>query len=129
MAAATAFFGRTYGEAVDLLIAARDYLALSEPGERRALAPMERLAMTSETMRLTVRLTHIMAWLLAQRAVQAGELDPDAALDRPLAEWAVCMAGTDQDGRLPPLLADLLERSRRLYVRVARLDELARRAA
>ena len=28
---------------------------------------------------------------------------------------------------VPPRLADLLGRSRRLYVRVARLDELARR--
>ena len=126
--ALTAFFGKTYGEAFDLLVEARDYLALGEPGERRALPPMERLVMCAETMRLTARLTQMMAWLLAQRAVQSGELRRDEALAEPLATLEVCMSGEDREVRgLPPRLGDLLGRSRRLYVRVARLDELARR--
>lgn len=121
----TAFFGKTYGEAMSLLVEARDYLAHAEPAERSALAPLARLAMCAETTRLSERLTRIMAWLLMQRAVHAGEISREAALDQPLAAHVVCMDGVEAG--LPPRLADLLGRSRRLYVRVARLDELARR--
>jgi regulator of CtrA degradation len=123
----TAFFGKTYGEAVDLLVEARDYLSVFEPDEHGALKPMERLVMCSETLRLTARLTQIMAWLLAQRAVQSGEMSREQALAEPLAGLGICMDGEDsEDEPLPPRLSELLGRSRRLYVRVARLDELAR---
>ncbi len=128
-AAETAFFGKTYGEAFDLVLEARDYLSFFEAGERSALLPMERLMMCSETLRLTARLTQIMGWLLAQRAVQSGEIGRDEALAEPLAALEICMDGEDrEEGSLPPRLSDLLGRSRRLYVRVAHLDEMARRA-
>jgi regulator of CtrA degradation len=126
--AETVFFGRTYGEAFRLLVEARDYFAFVEPDERGAVPTTRRVQMCSETMRLTARLTQIMAWLLAQRALQAGEMNREEALAAPLAGLEICMAGeeTEEDG-LPPGLSDLLGRSRKLYVRVARLDELARR--
>jgi regulator of CtrA degradation len=125
---ATEFFGKTYGEAMSLLVEARDYLAHREPLDRGALAAEERLRFCSETMRLTSRLTQIMAWLMAQRAVYEGEIAPERALEGhdPLAELEICME-EDATSRLPQRLSSLLERSRRLYVRVARLDELARR--
>ncbi len=129
--APTAFFGKTYGEALSLVVEARDYLALSEARDGSDLPPVERLVMCSETLRLTARLTQIMAWLLAQRAVHNGEISRDEALAEPLAEvphgrhggWG----GARRRDGLPPRLSDLLGRSRRLYVRVARLDELTRR--
>jgi regulator of CtrA degradation len=127
---APAFFGKTYGEAMDLLAEARDWIARMEPRERLNLDPLDRLLLCRETMRLTARLTQIMAWLLAQRAVQEGEITQHEALGGhdALATLAVCMEeGGGEDAALPPPLADLLDRSRRLYVRVARLDELARR--
>jgi regulator of CtrA degradation len=125
---ATEFFGKTYGEAMSLLVEARDYLAHREPIDRRALAAEERLRLCSETMRLTSRLTQVMAWLMAQRAVYEGEISPERALDGhgALSELGICMAEEAAD-KLPQRLAGLLERSRRLYIRVARLDELARR--
>ena len=126
---ATAFFGKTYGEAMDLLTEARDYLAHREPIDRETLPPLQRLRFCSETMRLTARLTQIMAWLLAQRAVFAGEMSQQDALaeHQALADLAVCMGDEAETGAMPQRLANLLDRSRRLYVRVARLDELARR--
>jgi regulator of CtrA degradation len=127
---ATAFFGKTYGEAVVLLEEARNYLAYVEPRERDRLPPLDRLRVTQETMRLTARLTQIMAWLLAQRAVQAGEMSQRQALgdQASLAEIDVCMEAEGVEGvALPPGLLSLLDRSLRLYQRVARLDELARR--
>jgi regulator of CtrA degradation len=126
----TAFFGKTYGEAIGLLTEARDYLAHREPIDRQGMPPFQRLRLCCETMRLTARLTQVMAWLLTQRAVHAGEISQQDALadQRALAELRLCM---DEEGAgataLPRRLVSLLDRSRHLYVRVARLDELARR--
>src|SRR5690348_14894757 len=94
---ATAFFGRTYGEAMSLLLEARDYLTYAEPVDRAQLAPLDQLRVCCETMRLTARLTEIMAWLLAQRAVHAGEITQEDALGdhRALAEASVCIDGLD----------------------------------
>jgi len=127
---ATQFFGRTYGEAMSLLVEARDYLTHREPIERGALVAEDRLRLCSETMRLTSRLTQVMAWLLAQRAVYEGEISQERALDGQdaLAALDICMREDSADG-LPQRLVHLLDRSRRLYIRVARLDELARRLA
>lgn len=124
----TTFFGKTYAEAMELLVEARDYLAHREPIDRAGLVPIERLRFCGETMRLTARLTQIMAWLLAQRAVHAGELTQQEALGEhgALAQHQVCMEGEGL-GPMPQRLASLLDRSQHLYVRVARLDELARR--
>jgi regulator of CtrA degradation len=127
----TAFFSRTYDEAIELVAAARSYLSLREPIDRRALAVSERLRLCSETMRMTARLTQIVAWLLNQRAVHAGEISHRDALlhQEPLTEVDICMAEDERRGRgLPERLVALLDKSRRLYVRVARLDELARRS-
>ena len=125
----TAFFGKTYGEAMSLLVEARNYLAYLEPVDRAGLVPMQRLRLCCETMRLTARLTQIMAWLLAQRAVHEGEITQDEALADPhaLADLDVCMEEADLAGsELPDRLVRLLDRSRHLYVRVARLDGMAR---
>lgn len=126
----TAFFSKTYDEALGLLEEAKGYFAVLEPLERRGLAIEERLKLCTETMRMTARLTQIMAWLLMQRAVQAGEVTRAEALADTvtLADVNVCMEQAEDswDG-LPRRLVRLLDRSQRLYLRVARLDELARR--
>lgn len=133
METATRFFGKTYDETMALLVASRDYLANAQPAEATGLKPIDRLRVNCEAMRLTTRLTQVMAWLLAQRAVHEGELTREDAAreDYRLEAEEICLAETEDTIALglPPRLRELLEQSRRLYVRVARLDELARRAA
>ena len=132
METATRFFGKTYDETMSLLLASRDYLAVAQPAEAHGLKPIDRLRVNCEAMRLTTRLTQIMAWLLAQRAVFAGEMGrAQAASDEfRLAADSICMADSDSVAQVLPMrLQELLDESRRLYVRVARLDELSRRAA
>lgn len=131
METATRFFGKTYDETMSLLVASRDYLANVQPADAAGLKPIDRLRVNCEAMRLTSRLTQIMAWLLAQRAVFEGEMSrATAASDEfRLAADAVCMAEADASlAILPKRLCELLDESRRLYVRVARLDEMNRRA-
>ena len=127
----TAFFSRTYDEALDLVEAARSYLRVLEPIDRRSLRASERVRLCSETMRMTARLTQIMAWLLSQRAVQSGEISRAEALEdqQVLTEVQICMTQDERAWRgLPQRLVSLLDKSHRLYIRVARLDELARRS-
>ncbi|HZS82369.1 MAG TPA: DUF1465 family protein [Stellaceae bacterium] len=130
-AAPTAFFNRTYDEAMSLLVEMRDYVAHAEPRDRAGLSPAEGVRFCCATLRVTARLTQIMAWLLAQRAVHAGELSNAeiVAKNGPLAAIAVCMEGEDEAelAGLPRYFRDLLDRSHRLYIRVARLDEMVRR--
>ncbi len=74
-AALAAFIDKAYQEASDLLVEARDYVAgrPSEPAEQ-VLAPADRLRLTQALSRVTRRLTEVMAWLLVQKAVAAGEI-------------------------------------------------------
>jgi regulator of CtrA degradation len=130
--APTAFFGKTFDEAMTLLVAARDYVAAGVAERPQDRSIEDHLRMARETMRVTARLTQIMAWLLAQKAVHAGELTPrQAASDaHRLAGQAICLDDDERHGAgLPEGLRELLKRSHALYVRVARLDELVRRAA
>jgi regulator of CtrA degradation len=129
--APTAFFSKTYDETMDLLVEVRDYVAHDQKRDRDELAPNVGALLCCEAMRVTARLTQVMAWLLAQKAIHAGELTTQqvVAQNGPLAEIAICMAqeGNEQVGFLPQYFRDLTERSRRLYLRVARLDEMVRR--
>ena len=123
VSAQPALFGKTYDEALGLLVAARDYVALSERPHKSRPEIAERLRLCCETMRMTARLTQIMAWLMAQKAIHAGEMTQDelAQTQEPLADIRICMDPGQIEG-LPRPLIGLLQRSHSLYLRIARLD-------
>ena len=78
-------------------------------------------------MRMTARITQVVAWLLVQRAVHAGEISR-AEARKPryrLSGHKVCQSsGQSVEESLPNHLLGLLERSDQLYQRVARLDAM-----
>ena len=121
----TAYFRRTYDETLDLMIEARNYMAYVEPGRRDRAGGMAALRMSCEAMRVTSRLTQVMAWLMMQRAVHEGEVELDEALSEPnrLSGEDVCLDETfTHDETLPGGLRSLLQRSLSLYQRVSRLE-------
>lgn len=123
---------KTLDETMALLVRARDYMSYAVPSSQPGLLPAERLQISCEAMRVTARLSHVMAWLLAQKAVQAGEISPTAAASAySLSDDDMCLleGGAETAAALPEGLRDLLEKSRALYVRVTRLDALVQRAA
>lgn len=127
--ASTAFFARLYDEALALVRETRDYVAARGRDESRALPPAGGLAYSVETMRLTTRLTHIMAWLLMQRALAEGELaHDDAAADLRLGGADICLGEQPLEAELPAALADLMRRSERLFRRIQRLDDMVARS-
>src|SRR5438270_12412242 len=125
--APTAFFSKTYDETMGLLVEVRDYVAHDQKRDRDELAPSAGALLSCEALRVTARLTQVMAWLLAQKAIHAGELSTEEVIERHdrLTDIAVCMDEEPEDEvmGLPARFRELLERSHRLYIRVARLDE------
>ncbi|MEO5376080.1 MAG: DUF1465 family protein [Alphaproteobacteria bacterium] len=127
--ASSPFFQRAYDEAFGLLVEARNYVAYRERLERERLSIVGRLTMSCEAMRVTSRLTSVMAWLLTQRAVQSGEISLEEACseDNRLTGEQVCLLNESVGNEtLPQGLRSLLERSYNLYVRIQHLEDLVR---
>lgn len=120
------YFRRTYDETMNLMVEARNYLTFVDRRERECAGALVGLRMSCEAMRVTSRLTQVMAWLMMQRAVHEGEVEVEDALTEGnrLAGGNVCLDDTfSRDENLPGGLRSLLDRSFRLYVRVVRLEE------
>ncbi len=121
------YFDSTFDEALALTCEARDYLAYQEKADLSKLSPVGRMAAACESMRMTARMTQVVAWLLVQKAVHAGELTRDEAAQPKyrLAGHEIC---DDTEPLavepLPERLNELLTRSHQIYQRVARLDAM-----
>ncbi len=120
------FFSKLYDETMAQLCEARDLIGRRMGADASLPIPV-RLAYSRETMRLSTRLTSVMAWLLMQRAVIEGEMSAaDAAKDEHrLAGRDLCLEGAcAEHDELPAALRALLDQSHGLYQRVARLDDM-----
>lgn len=138
---AVAFLDLCYDEATALLVETRDYLAGLTGGAAEGLSPEAALALTGAMTLLTRRLTEAMAWLMLERAIAGGEValaearahaayalsdEPDLVADRVPGMLPEAAAA------LPLAARGLLDRSRRLYVRLVGIRktlEAARAAA
>ena len=129
MQAEMTLFTRTYDETLDLIVEARNYMVYNRPAGRRTriTASNENLRFSCEALRVTSRLTQVMAWLMLQRAVQDGEISAREACDEKnrLSGQSVCLdEGGIGDGEIPAGLQSLLSRSLSLYKRISRLEEM-----
>ena len=121
------YFDSTLGEAMGLAREAREYLTYQDAADRAGMTARSRLAASCEAMRLTARLTQVVAWLLVQKAVHAGELSREQAAQPRyrLGGQEVCEAAQPiTEEPLPDRLRELMARSLQLYRRVARLDAM-----
>lgn len=112
-----------YTEAMLLADEARTYFDVGSRADRDSLDPFVRVGFACESLKVTTRLMHIIAWLLTQRAVETGELSK-AGGHRP--ERRLGHAG-DSDlavvEQLPAAAKALISSSIDLYDRVRRIDE------
>src|SRR5258708_19408840 len=68
-----------YTEAMLLADEARSYFDDAGRDERSTLEPFARVGFACESLKVTTRIMHIVAWLLTQRAIESGEIPgPDA---------------------------------------------------
>jgi regulator of CtrA degradation len=112
-----------YTEAMILADEARAYFDDEGREERLTLEPFVRVGFACESLKVTTRIMHIVAWLLTQRAVEAGEI---AGADGGRPERRLGKA-TESDPavveQLPPSAQRLISSSADLYARIQRLDE------
>ena len=112
-----------YIEAMVLADEARSYFDTAARDDRLELEPVDRVGFSCESLKVTTRLMHVIAWLLTQRAVAAGELTQSQAgeADRRLGP----APASDEEllTRLPQSAVDLIRASEELYGRLQRLDE------
>lgn len=112
-----------YLEAMTLADEARSYFDREGASDRGRLDPVARVAFSCESLKVTTRLMHVVSWLLVQKAVQAGEISES---DAGAPERRLGRASDSDDALrlafLPPRSREIIDRSRDLYDRIARLD-------
>ncbi len=112
-----------YTEAMLLADEARSYFDDAGQKDREPLDPFTRVAFACESLKVTTRIMHIVAWLLTQRAIESGEIGirdgrrPERRLGH--------AQETDPQivERLPGAAQRLIGASADLYARIKRLDE------
>jgi regulator of CtrA degradation len=112
-----------YTEAMLLADEARSYFDDIGRDERASLEPFARVGFACESLKVTTRIMHIVAWLLTQRAIESGEI-PLRAGRRP--ERRLGHAQDSDEGvivQLPEAAQRLIGSSVDLYARVRRIDE------
>jgi regulator of CtrA degradation len=111
-----------YTEAMVLADEARSYFDEIGRAERDGLSPIERVAFSCESLKVTTRLMHVIAWLLTRKALAAGEIpEKDAAQDsRRLGQAA--HSDPAAVATLPETARNIVAASIDLYDRVARID-------
>jgi regulator of CtrA degradation len=112
-----------YVEAMLLADEARGYFDTTGRNERDGLTPIERVGFSCESLKVTTRLMHIIAWLLTQRAVDAGEMPLRDALDPSRRLGAAPQSDAAVIAVMPEQARALISSSADLYRRVARLDD------
>ncbi|MEG3179902.1 DUF1465 family protein [Sphingomonas sp. LT1P40] len=111
-----------YTESMLLADEARGYFDEMGRDERNSLDAMTRVVFSCESLKVTTRLMHVIAWLLTQRAVDAGEIAARDALD-PSRRLGTAPATDDAAFDSMPMAAQgLIAASQDLYRRVARID-------
>jgi regulator of CtrA degradation len=114
-----------YTEAMLLADEARSYFDDAGRDERSTLQPFARVGFACESLKVTTRIMHIVAWLLTQRAIESGEIPtregrrPERRLGNAQESDPAVVA------QLPESAQRLIHSSADLYARVRRLDDSA----
>jgi len=119
-------FAVLYREGMDLVEETADYLDRTGRLESKRLQPPASLAYTSESIKLTTRLTQLASWLLVRRAISVGEITAAEAHTHRHKVALVPQSSLRPEGfdDLPESFKRLISESHRLYGRVLRLDRL-----
>lgn len=112
-----------YTEAMLLADETRDYFDAEGRLERETLDPLIRVGFSCESLKITTRLMHVIAWLLTQRAIDAGEIQPREALDPTRRLGSAPQFDADLVRALPVRAQGLVAASANLHRRVGLLDD------
>lgn len=112
-----------YLEAMLMADEARSYFDGRDVGEDGMDDPLRRVAFACESLKVTTRLMHIIAWLLSQRAWQRGEIGDADLSDEKYRLGRASESDPLLVATFPFAARALIEASHDLYDRVARLQD------
>ena len=118
-----------YLEAMVMADEARAYFDLGEMTETEIDDPLRKVSFACESLKVTTRLMHIIAWLLSQRAWQRGEISDADLLDEKYRLGRATTTDPEIAATFPFAARSLIEASQDLYDRVARLQDRMDRMA
>lgn len=116
-----AFLDNLHRETFAVLTDLREYISAEVADPDETVSLQARAAMIREAMLATQRMAHVMAWLMLQKAVDAGEISTREAESHAANEFGANPdAGQGEAPRedlraLPVELRGLIDRSRRAY--------------
>jgi regulator of CtrA degradation len=111
-----------YTEAMLLADEVRAYFDDVGRDARDLLDPIERVLFSCESLKVTTRLMHVIAWLLTQRAVEVWDLTAAGARAPARRLGGAVESDVDTLNRLPPEARRFVDASIALHTRVARLE-------
>src|SRR4051812_9655283 len=114
--------GALYTEAMLLADEARSYFDSAGREERDSLDPFARVGFSCESLKVTTRLMHVIAWLLTQRAVEAGEISRIQARKPTRRLGDAPESDSTLLEKMPASAVALVAASQDLFARVERLD-------
>lgn len=115
-----------------LLDETHHYIKWQAPLDVKHMSKDNILKVSCEAMRITVRLTQIIGWLMLQKAILDREITrEELRTDQPhVLEGKTCLdAKSEGDTLLPQRLRELLKKSRELYVHTMKLEEISLRTS
>ena len=119
-------FMKLFREGMDLVEETAEYLDGPGRAESKQLTPPASLAYTSESIRLTTRLTQLASWLLVRRAIASGEITAAQAHTHRHRVTLSPQSAVHPEGfdALPETFKRLIAESFRLHDRITRLERI-----
>jgi regulator of CtrA degradation len=125
----TFWLDQTFNETLNLLEEAKHYHAYRFSRQVHHLHPCQRLELTRESLRITSRLSHMVSWLLHEKAILNDEITRGEYIEitTALEEEQVCTSiCADPLTECPKRLQSLMDRSFSLFMRASRLEKMLR---
>ncbi len=119
------FLAGIFNETLALLLETHEYFNRYGRINQRKISEHNRMLYSREMSRITIRLSSVMAWLMAQKAVASGQISQQVATENYRLDCKeTCLEQTEEAKYiLPDSMNQLLSESYRIYSRVNRLDE------
>ena len=111
-----------YVEAMIMADEARAYFDAQGDADRESLSLTGKVAFACESLKVTTRLMHVIAWLLTQRGWFRGEISREALDDPKYHLGEAAASDSELLAAFPFLARELMMGSQELYERVARLQ-------
>ncbi|MEQ1706085.1 MAG: DUF1465 family protein [Rickettsiales bacterium] len=117
------FMPSVYNDAMTLLCEAQEYFSEFGAEDQKKLDISTKPIYACEMSRITLRLSCVMSWILAQRGVVAGQIAIEESAHYGLEFQNICRVDNKVlHGVLPPYVCYLLDSTFELYERVLRLN-------